>query len=401
MKNNLLAKLKDKNLLKQFKEFDSARTFKTIQEYDLTQKIKQILFLDSFKSVLVLMVFVVFYYVFIAADRYVSETSISVRSTSQSDSNSVGNLNNLLGGANANYNEDLVYLKTYILSLDMLKILDETINIRKLYETQKLDLFFALLPFSDQEDFLKYYQSRVKIIDENDGLLSLEVEGFTPEQAHTIANAILLQSEKFVNEISHKSAREQLAFAENELLKYKDKYQEATNALANFQNEHGVLDQSKEAEARVNFIASMEANLASKEASLLAMQSYINDDAPQLSTLKAEIEALKQQLQKEKTRVNLSANSEKLNELISHFQKLSVEATFAQSTYTTALKAFETTRIEAIRKIKQLVIVQSPTTPESAMYPKKLYNIITIFIVLSLLYGIIKLIKTIIEEHKY
>ena len=81
MKNNLLAKLKDKNLLKQFKEFDSARTFKTIQEYDLTQKIKQILFLDSFKSVLVLMVFVVFYYVFIAADRYVSETSISSSSS--------------------------------------------------------------------------------------------------------------------------------------------------------------------------------------------------------------------------------------------------------------------------------------------------------------------------------
>ncbi|HEG3654152.1 TPA: capsule biosynthesis protein, partial [Campylobacter jejuni] len=54
-----------------------------------------------------------------------------------------------------------------------------------------------------------------------------------------------------------------------------------------------------------------------------------------------------------------------------------------------------------LRKIKQLVIIQSPDIPESAKYPERIYDILTAFIVLSLIFGIVKFIKMIIEEHKY
>ncbi|NDJ26766.1 capsule biosynthesis protein [Campylobacter sp. MIT 19-121] len=372
-----------------------------MQENSFSQKLKSFLLLDTYKVVLVLMAFVLGYYYFIAANRYVSESVISVRSTnSDSSSASLSGLTTLLGASGATSNEDITYLKTYILSLDMLQILDQKIGIRKFYEAQKLDPFFSLGSSADQESFLKFYQARVKITD-NNGLLVLQVEGFTPEQAHLIAQSILDESERFVNEVSHKGAREQLAFAEEELIKYKIKYQQSADALTAFQNEHGVFDPLKEAESRASFIAQMEGNIAEKEAKLLAMQSYINENAPQLSTLKAEISALKQQLEIEKSRIASSSNASKLNDLAADFQKLTIEAGFAESAYTAALKAFETTRIEAIRKIKQLVIIQNPTTPQSAMYPKKLYNIITIFVILSLVFGVAKLIKTIIEEHKY
>ena len=46
-----------------------------------------------------------------------------------------------------------------------------------------------------------------------------------------IANAILKESERFVNEVSHKAAREQMAFAEKELLKAKERLQNAKNNL--------------------------------------------------------------------------------------------------------------------------------------------------------------------------
>lgn len=400
-KNNIIARIKNKEVLAKLKQFNSAKTFRTIQENSFSQKLKSFLLLDTYKVVLVLMAFILGYYYFIAANRYVSESVISVRSTnSDSSSASLSGLTTLLGASGATSNEDITYLKTYILSLDMLQILDQKIGIRKFYEAQKLDPFFSLSSSADQESFLKFYQARVKITD-NNGLLVLQVEGFTPEQAHLIAQSILDESERFVNEVSHKGAREQLAFAEEELIKYKIKYQQSADALTAFQNEHGVFDPLKEAESRASFIAQMEGNIAEKEAKLLAMQSYINENAPQLSTLKAEISALKQQLEIEKSRIASSSNASKLNDLAADFQKLTIEAGFAESAYTAALKAFETTRIEAIRKIKQLVIIQNPTTPQSAMYPKKLYNIITIFVILSLVFGVAKLIKTIIEEHKY
>lgn len=401
---NRLTKLNRKELMQNFRSLKQSgtRSFKTIQENTFTQKLKNIFMLSSFKAVLILMALVVFYYVFIAANRYVSESAVTIKSSSQNSGININGLTSLLGGSSLSENDDVNYLKTYILSPDMLKILEKTIDIRNIYEKQKLDIFFSLSPWANEDKFLAYYQDRIKIT-ENNALLNIQVEGFTPESAQLISKTILKESERFVNELSHKSAREDLAFAESELLKYKEKYQEATNKMIAFQNEFGVLDPTKEAQDRANLLAGIETQIATKEAQLLAMQSYIQDNAPQLVVLKAEIKALKAQLEKEKARIisQSNANSQKLNNIAADFERLRIEVGFAQTAYETSLKVYETTRIETIRKIKHLVVVQEPTLPQSAMYPRKIYNIVTIFVILSLLFGIAKLVKTIIEEHKY
>lgn len=368
---------------------------------DLLKKFKNLKILNSFKIVLILTAFVVFYYVFIAANRYVSESVLSVKSTT-GDSGAITGIAALLTN-NSFSNEDITFLKSYIHSLDMLNILEEKIQIRELYQKQKLDFFYSISSSADQEDFLKYYQNRVKIIQENsaNGLLRVEVEGFDPQSAHLIASTIVKESEKFINEISHKAARDQMQFAEEELLQFKKRYQKAKDELLAFQNKYGVFDPLKQAEGTLKLIAELESKIAAKEAELLMMQSYINDNAPQIVTIKSEITALKKQLQKEKSKVSSPKSSQKLNDLAAKFQDLTIEVGFAESAYTAALKAYESARIEALRKIKQVVIVQSPSLPQSAKYPESLYNILTAFMILSLIYGIVKFIKMIIEEHRY
>ncbi|MCV3373794.1 capsule biosynthesis protein [Campylobacter lari] len=368
---------------------------------DLLKKFNNLKILNSFKIVLILTAFVVFYYVFIAANRYVSESVLSVKSTT-GDSGAITGIAALLTN-NSFSSEDITFLKSYIHSLDMLNILEEKIQIRELYQKQKLDFFYSISSSADQEDFLKYYQNRVKIIQENsaNGLLRVEVEGFDPQSVHLIASTIVKESEKFINEISHKAARDQMQFAEEELLQFKKRYQKAKDELLAFQNKYGVFDPLKQAEGTLKLIAELESKIAAKEAELLMMQSYINDNAPQIVTIKSEITALKKQLQKEKSKVSSPKSSQKLNDLAAKFQDLTIEAGFAESAYTAALKAYESARIEALRKIKQVVIVQSPSLPQSAKYPEALYNILTAFMILSLIYGIVKFIKMIIEEHRY
>ncbi|EHL5426371.1 capsule biosynthesis protein [Campylobacter coli] len=362
-------------------------------------KIKDLSIFDSFKIVWILMIFVIIYYILIAADRYVSTITMSVKSTTGSTQAS-GVLSLLT--ATSNTNEDIKFLQGYIESLDMLKILDEKIHLKKLYNEQYIDLFFSLSSSSSIESYLKYYQNRVKVhVDDKTGLLNVEVEGFTPESAHLIAKTIMQESEKFINEISHKAAREQMSFAEEELIKYKERYQKAQNDLIAFQNKYGVFDPLKQAEAKAGLVTQLESDIAQREAKLLTMQSYMNDHAPEIVTLKAEITALKKQLVKERSKISADNSSQKLNDLAAKFQDLTIEAGFAQSAYEAALKAYESARIEALRKIKQLVIVQTPDVPQSAKYPEKIYNILTAFIVLSLIFGVIKFVKMIIEEHKY
>ncbi|MBK1992373.1 capsule biosynthesis protein [Campylobacter sp. 2018MI35] len=370
------------------------------EKKNLFKKIKDLSIFDSFKIVWFLMIFVVIYYILIAANRYVTTMSFDVRSTSSGSIQTSGILS-LLSNASGS-NEDIKYLKGYIYSSDMLNLLEQKIKIKELYADQNIDLFYKLKESSSNEAFLRYYQKRIKIYtDDKTGLLNIEVEGFTPQSSYLIAKTIMEESEKFVNEVSHRAAREQMIFAENEVIKFKERLQKAQNDLISFQNQYGVFDPLKQAESKASLIAQIEANLAQKEAKLLTLQSYMNDSAPEIVTLKAEIAAIKKQLNKEQAKISSNTSSKKLNDLAAKFQDLTIEVGFAEEAYKAALKAYESARIEALRKIKQLVVIQNPSEPQSAKYPERIYDIVTAFIVLSLAYGIIKFIKMIIEEHKY
>nr|WP_141080635.1 capsule biosynthesis protein [Campylobacter lanienae] len=368
---------------------------------DLKQHKERLNRLDSFKTVIYIMIAVIFYYTFIAADRYVSEVSLSVKSTDGSSPISLSGIESLVGVASSS-TEDIKLLQEYIKSFDMLQKLDEKINLRSLYEKQKLDLFFRIYSSTSKESYLKYYRDRIHILfDDTTGLLNVAVEGFSPEDARNISAAILEECERFINEISHNIAREQLRFAQGELESAKQKYKDAKNELLAFQNEYGVFDPQSLAKTKAGFITEIELQISKKETELNTMRSYLNDNAPEIVALKAELRAHKEQLEKERRKVASNASQDKLNDVVAQFEALYLNLSFAEDVYKTAITAVETTRIEIGRKAKQVVVIQSPYVPDSAAYPNKMYNIITIFVILTLIFGVVRLVRAIIDEHRY
>nr|WP_141031552.1 capsule biosynthesis protein [Campylobacter sp. P0138] len=368
---------------------------------DLKQHKERLNRLDSFKTVIYIMIVVIFYYAFIAADRYVSNVSLSVKSTDGGSPISLSGIESLVGVASSS-TEDIKLLQEYIKSFDMLQKLDEKINLRSLYEKQKLDLFFRIYSSTSKESYLKYYRDRIHILfDDTTGLLNVAVEGFSPEDARNISAAILEECERFINEISHNIAREQLRFAQGELESAKQKYKDAKNELLAFQNEYGVFDPQSLAKTKAGFITEIELQISKKETELNTMRSYLNDNAPEIAALKAELRAHKEQLEKERRKVASNASQDKLNDVVAQFEALYLNLSFAEDVYKTAITAVETTRIEIGRKAKQVVVIQSPYVPDSAAYPNKMYNIITIFVILTLIFGVVRLVRAIIDEHRY
>lgn len=368
---------------------------------DLKQHKERLNRLDSFKTVIYIMIVVIFYYTFIAADRYVSNVSLSVKSTDGGSPISLSGIESLVGVASSS-TEDIKLLQEYIKSFDMLQKLDEKINLRSLYEKQKIDLFFRIYSSTSKESYLKYYRDRIHILfDDTTGLLNVAVEGFSPEDARNISAAILEECERFINEISHNIAREQLRFAQGELESAKQKYKDAKNELLAFQNEYGVFDPQSLAKTKAGFITEIELQISKKETELNTMRSYLNDNAPEIAALKAELRAHKEQLEKEKRKVASNASQDKLNDVVAQFEALYLNLSFAEDVYKTAITAVETTRIEIGRKAKQVVVIQSPYVPDSAAYPNKMYNIITIFVILTLIFGVVRLVRAIIDEHRY
>jgi len=342
----------------------------------------------------------VYLYVF-AADRYVSESVVVVREEG-GGMTMPGGLNALsaMFGTSAASGRDQYMLEAHILSIDMLRQVDERLDLRRAYSSPQLDFIFRMDDNATQEEFLQHYRSRVEVIvDDASGLLTIRTEGFTPELAKAVNEEVVAISERFINESSHRLARDQMSFAESELKNVRAQLDDVRNRLLEFQEEHRILDPTAQAVANTGLTAQLQAAQAQHQAELKGLLAYLNEDAPQVQALEAQITGIRQQLQAERLSSVTNEDGVSLNVLAGRYQELLAELEFMSDAYRGALTALETARIESTRKLKSLVLVESPALPESAEYPRRLYTLFALLMGLTLLYGIGRLIVATIEDH--
>jgi capsular polysaccharide transport system permease protein len=339
----------------------------------------------------------IFYYLFVASDKYVSEAKVTIKQTGERPTSF--NIP-LFGMGNPTSREDAMLLKEYILSYDMLDHLDRKLNLKKLYQDKNIDFISRLPSDATREEFLKYYQKHIVDVSYDDisSILTIKVYAFKPEDAKKIAEAILEQCERYINGVSHRIAKEQMNFIEQELAYANQKMQSSKNTLLNFQNRYKILDPTQEAQASVALVAQLEAQLAQQEAQLRNLLTYLSEDSFQVQALKNQIKALRDQIEKKKS--EMVGGDTKLNKILAQYLELKFNVDFSTDVYKATLSAFEITRVEASRKLKNLVIIASPNLPEEALYPKRAYNITLATILLLLFYGIVKLIIAVIKEHR-
>lgn len=339
------------------------------------------------------------YYLFLSADRYVSESIVTVRQATQEQSALPGTAL-LLAGINPPSREDTLYLRQYVHSLGLLQRLDAKLNLRAHYEAEKLDPFYRLYDDASQEWFHEYYRNRVEVLfDEVASLLTIRVQGFDPEFAQQLNKEILDESERFVNAFSQRIAREQMTFAEAELERAAKRLQEAKGEVLAFQTKNRLLDPTAQAQAAGALTAELQAALARQEAELRNLRSYLNENSFQVQALRNQVDALRKQLEAERQRATVGTGGGRLNEQAAQFQDLLLQAGFAEDAYKLALSAVESARIDATRKQKSLVVIEPPAKPELAVYPRRIYNLVTLFVVCCLLYGVARLAVATIRDH--
>ena len=77
-----------------------------------------------------------------------------------------------------------------------------------------------------------------------------------------------------------------------------------------------------------------------------------------------------------------------------------MKAEFALDAYKVALVAIESARMEATRKLTSLIVIEPATLPETAEYPRRMYNLITLLVGCLLLYAVVRLVIATIREHQ-
>ncbi|HSC19632.1 MAG TPA: hypothetical protein VLC74_12020 [Rhizomicrobium sp.] len=154
----------------------------------------------------------VYYFVF-AESLYDSQTILSIQNKSGSSSSMLGGiLGSSVGGS------QVQQLYDYIISPDMLKLLDKKYQLRKSYSSPQRNPFWRLWWTSSDESFLSFYQNMIDVLpDTTNGLITVDVLDYNSHRAQALATDIMLESQRFINWQSAVMQAQTMKFAQTEL----------------------------------------------------------------------------------------------------------------------------------------------------------------------------------------
>lgn len=352
-----------------------------------------------FFSMLLLVTLFVLVYWFIASDRYVSEAVVLVQNTETGGTTDASDLLNMFNGNNGNKSDQLL-LVSYLLSLDMLMKLDAKLDLKTHYSSTKHD-FFSRLWDKDisLEWFYKYFLSRVDVVyDEYNGIVKIRVQAFDPKTSYQIASLMVKEGELFMNELSHVIAKEQVLFLEKQVEESKNEMFKASQKLLSFQNQKNITSPSVEVSSYQSLIADLEKQKSEVLVKISALPSSLGIDNPIKASLTNQVDAIDNQIDGLRQKLT-SNNSVSLNDLVEKEQQLKMDFDFKKDIYSSALTGLVKGRMNAARLIKHVSILQSPSLPQYAMMPDRIYNFLATIFVALLVFGMLHLLKAVILDH--
>lgn len=156
----------------------------------------------------------VYYFVF-AESMYESTAIISVQNKSIS-SGASSILSGVLGGAAGGSEVEQIY--QFIISPDMLKVLDDKFHLRKLYSSPQRNPFWRLWWPASDDAFLHFYQNMLDLEpDTTNSMITVTALDYDAKRAQKLAQAIVAQAQKFTNGQSELMQKQTMKFAQDEL----------------------------------------------------------------------------------------------------------------------------------------------------------------------------------------
>lgn len=344
----------------------------------------------------------------IASDRFVSHAQLIVK-----EPDSAATMDTsfalLTGFGVGSSGSDTELVKAFIYSHDMLNYLNETIGIEAHYTDKTNDIFSRLESEPSRESLMAFYTQLVNVtIDEKSQVISVSVQAFEPEFALRIAQAIVSRAEWYINEIGHKLAKEQLSFIQQEHQLIDQRLRDAKSSLLAFQRRHNLLNPEAEGMALQEITYRLEAEIATKRTELRSLLTSMSETAPLVVRAKSELESLEVQLNSERDRLTKQSSEDpslpsdeqnlSVSQILAKFSEYKIDMELALTAYTSSQVSLEKSRIEAYRQLKYLVTVETPTTPEESLYPRRLYNTALFLVVNILLFGIGRVFLATLKE---
>lgn len=339
----------------------------------------------------------IFYYGFIAADVYISESRFVVRSPERQTASPLGVL--LKGTGFSRSLDDSYTIQDYMLSRDALLVLDQKYDLRKSFSGGDFLSSFPGLDWDDSfESMHRYYQKVVNVqFDSVTAIGALSVRSFSAEGAYKINVYLLDKAEQLVNQLNERARQDLISFAEKEVGKAEKNAKNAAVALAGYRNQKGVIDPERQTAIPLQQIAKLQDELIATKGMLLQLQMNTKEN-PQVPMLEKRIKLLQGEIESESQKI--TGGSKSLASKAAEFQRLALDKEFADKQLASTMMSLEQARNDAQRQQLYLERIAQPNLPDSALEPRRLRAIGAVFILGLIAWGVLTMLIAGIKEHQ-
>ncbi|MGB3406741.1 MAG: capsule biosynthesis protein [Jannaschia sp.] len=320
-----------------------------------------------------------------AADRYVSTVSFSVRREE------VGSAIELLGGVaelSGSSTTDTEILYDFIQSQELVRLADERLNLREAWARgdPEVDPVFAFHPPGTIEDLVSYWRRMVEVFNSGDGLLEVQVQAFTPDEARALSTLIYDESSALVNRLSAVARDDATGYARDELDRSVERLKVAREEITRFRNRTQIVDPSASVQSQMGLLSSLQLQLAEALIDLDILRQQTNDSDPRITQAERRVGVIEDRIAQERDKLGIgtginSASSAAFADLVGEYERLIVDQEFAEQSYTASLAAYDASVAEARRQSRYLAAHVRPTLAEASEEPQRLvlWGLVTLF----------------------
>jgi len=341
------------------------------------------------------------YYGMVASDLYYTETRISVRSPGAAAAPSL--MSSAIGGiqlGSASIEADSI--SEFATSHDAVLQLMQRVDLREIFSREGGDRLSRLAPDASFEDLVAHYRKRVEVVyNEANGIITIGVRTYRPEDSRAILDALNDVSERLVNAFNARAEADTLRLARAEVDRAEQRMADARSELLRFRLANQELDPEQRSGAILSIISGLEAEYAEVSAQLGEMRAYMEPNSLQVTALRNRLGGLEEQIRAEERRLTggVGDGDRRYANVLNDYELLTLERELAHQEYISAITSLEGARIEAQRQQTYLVTIVAPHEAEVALYPKRLENVGLVLLASLLTFLIGRLIVTGIQDH--
>ena len=342
-------------------------------------KIRHVMLLLSFLLVVLVPVSVSTWYLTEKAQaQFRSTVAFTVRTED------VSSAIDLLGGLSAlgsNGSQDTDILYEYILSRSLIEKIHRFLNLKSLYaKNYKNDPWYSLNPNGTIEDIVKYWNRMISVVyDHKAGMIEITVKAFSSVDAKLLAETILLEGSKKINQLSEISRQDTVKYAKQELHSSMERLRNSRLALAKFRSENKLIDPQTELGVQNTLLSALLQDLSSSIVEKDMLDNVVKQDDPRKVQLQRKIIILKDRVSQERKKFTSNGyENSSYSDVMLKFESLSIDLEYAQQAYLAAMASYDSAVIEGQRQSRYLATYIDPTFAERSEYPK-------IWIILSVL----------------